>query len=941
MGCLPTKLPGANMTPPLVQCTFMTPVVGRQFELETLAKFLRREPREFACLVLEGEAGVGKTTLWRAGVQLAGDHSSTVLSCRPSEAERDLPFSALGDLLDRVDGQVFERLHDPQRRAIEVALLREDAGAQPPDQRAVSVSLLSLLRDLGTSGHVVLAVDDAQWVDRPTSDALSFVARRLDTESISMLVATRLSDGPAGTFDHAAPDARRQALRLPGLSLRALHDLLRIRLKHVFPRPTLVKIAEASSGNPFFALEIAREVMRVGWQPPGAPLPAPADFRELVAARVRTLPEPVRAALLAASVTPHPTTTLLDVDAYSLRPAVEAEIVRVAANGRISFAHPLYASAIYESEPIASRQELHRRMAQLALAGEDERVRHLALASSPPDEQVARALEGGAARARRRGAWQFAAELLEQARVFTPPGRPHVGARRGIAAAEHYSHASDRKRASVLLEELLAQDLDASARAEGLGLLGQIRYNDESFAESLRLFEEARRYASDALTIANIELDLAYASSQVWDFERTATHVAHALELTATLDDDGLHAMALAYRAMSEYLRGNGIDWHAVEQSVAREDPDRTVPLQRTPGAIQGLLLLFDGRLVEARDRLELVCQRATERGDESDTSYFLCWLAWLETQAGDLRAAHARADQALLLATLTHSTSIRAFALACRATVTALLGDAELARRDCVDASCLAEQTTNGIAMRMIAIARCLLELSLGNAAAAWQGVEPVLTQVAHLRGPLEPGTLVFLPDGIEALVALGELERAEALLDAFQDRTRVVDRAWAVAMGDRCRGLLLAARGGLAGAAVHLHRALHEHRRLAIPFELARTLVCVGRIERRRKRLKSARAALAEALEIFDDIGTPLWAATARAELERTHLREASSELSPTELRVAELAGSGLTNRQIATRLFVSPKTVENNLARAYGKLGVHSRAELGAWMARSSEE
>jgi len=112
------------MTPPLVQCTFMTPVVGRQFELETLAKFLRREPREFACLVLEGEAGVGKTTLWRAGVQLASDHSSTVLSCRPSEAERDLPFSALGDLLDRVDGQVFERLHDPQRRAIEVALLR-------------------------------------------------------------------------------------------------------------------------------------------------------------------------------------------------------------------------------------------------------------------------------------------------------------------------------------------------------------------------------------------------------------------------------------------------------------------------------------------------------------------------------------------------------------------------------------------------------------------------------------------------------------------------------------------------------------------------------------------------------------------------------------------------------------------------------------------------
>src|SRR5205823_1833205 len=175
---------------------------------------------------------------------------------------------------------------------------------------------------------------------------------------------------------------------------------------------------------------------------------------------------------------------------------------------------------------------------------------------------------------------------------------------------------------------------------------------------------------------------------------------------------------------------------------------------QRTPGGIQGLLLLFDGRLVEARDRLELVCQRATERGDESDTAYFLCWLAWLETQAGDLPAAQARADQALLVATLTDSTSIRAFALACRATVTALRGDIESARRDCDDASCLAEQTTNGIAMRMIAIARCLLELSVGNAAAAWQSVEPLLARLAHHHGPWEPATLIFLPDAIEALI-------------------------------------------------------------------------------------------------------------------------------------------------------------------------------------------
>jgi DNA-binding CsgD family transcriptional regulator len=269
------------------------------------------------------------------------------------------------------------------------------------------------------------------------------------------------------------------------------------------------------------------------------------------------------------------------------------------------------------------------------------------------------------------------------------------------------------------------------------------------------------------------------------------------------------------------------------------------------------------------------------------------------------------------------------------------LRGEIPLARRDCENAICLADQTANAIATRMIAYARCLLELSTEDASAAWQAAEPLLTQLAHVRGPWEPRALLVLPDALEALITIAELDRAETLVDALQDRARALDRAWALAMAERCRGLLLAARGDLAGAALHLQQALHEHRRLGMPFELARTLLCVGRVERRRKQRKSARAALGQALELFEQVGTPLWAGKARAELERTHLREAPAELSPSELRIAQLAGSGLSNRQIAARLFLSPKTVEANLARAYGKLGVHSRAELGARMARSVDE
>jgi DNA-binding CsgD family transcriptional regulator len=205
-----------------------------------------------------------------------------------------------------------------------------------------------------------------------------------------------------------------------------------------------------------------------------------------------------------------------------------------------------------------------------------------------------------------------------------------------------------------------------------------------------------------------------------------------------------------------------------------------------------------------------------------------------------------------------------------------------------------------------------------------------------AEAQGVGEPIGVLFLPVALEALVQLDKLDRAEALLDTFQRRARELDRVWALATGERCRGLVLAARGDLSGAAERFRQSLVEHQRLEMPFELARTLLCFGQVQRRRKLRKEAREALGKALEIFDRLGSPLWAAEARAELERTHVRVAPAELTPSEQRVAELAGSGLTNKQIAERLFLSPKTIEANLGRAYTKLGIGSRAELGAKMA-----
>jgi DNA-binding CsgD family transcriptional regulator len=202
------------------------------------------------------------------------------------------------------------------------------------------------------------------------------------------------------------------------------------------------------------------------------------------------------------------------------------------------------------------------------------------------------------------------------------------------------------------------------------------------------------------------------------------------------------------------------------------------------------------------------------------------------------------------------------------------------------------------------------------------------------------EPVGFPFLPDALEALIATGELERAERLLVPFEQRALELDRAWARATGARCRGLLYAARGELEHAEAEFARALEQHRRLTMPFEEARTLMTLGQLQRRARKPKQARAAIARADEVFEALGARLWADRARAELARTHLRQVPGELTPTERRVAELAAAGGTNRQIAGQLFVSAKTVEANLARVYRKLGIHSRAELGMRMAGELE-
>jgi DNA-binding CsgD family transcriptional regulator/TolA-binding protein len=906
------------------------PVVGRENELTFADAFLERAGRRSGVLVFEGEAGIGKTTVWREAVRRADQAGFRTLSCRPGEMETKLALSAVADLLDPVPEETFASLPDPQRKALEVVLLRAAPGRAGMEGRQVATAFRSLLDVLSAERSLLVAVDDVQWVDAASAAVIAFALRRLAGRPIAWLF-TRRSGEPAafGAERLVAPEslARRQ---LGPLTLAALHHVLKDRLEQPLSRPVLARVHRVSGGNPLYALEIARELLRAGDAPSLGSIPVPDDLRELIAGRVRRLPPGTRDALLACAALSQPTTAL--VDERALSPGEEADIVSVDSDGRIAFLHPLYASAVYGSASQSRRRALHARLAEL-VDDVEERARHLALASAEPDERVARALEEGARVARIRGAWESAAELLEQGARLTPAERRNEVHRRTIHAAEHHVHAGDRARARALIEEVLDDSPTRSMRADALRLLGEISYNDGSFEEAKRPFAESIDYADDARLAVVSELGLGYVYSNLWDFPTARLHSERALQRSEAIGEGSLIAEALALHAMMDFLCARGIDWEKVERSLALEDREALATLQRRPSTIAALLLLYAGRHGEARERMRAICATARERGDESDLAFILLWLSWLETRSGDFPAALGLAEEAASLATLTGSPTVEAWVLTQRAYVHAHRGQVAQTRRDCADAAPLIQRFDFALPTIWVAASLILLELSLGDPRAAWEACEP-LVRAVEAQGVGEPVPLFFLPDALEALVALGDLERAEGLLEALEERGRELDRVWALATAARCRGLLLAARGDVAGGAHALEEALAHHERIELPFERARALLVKGGVERRARKRTRAKATLEEALAEFERLGAPLFAKRAREELSRVGLRRSNGdELTPSERRVAQLAATGLTNREIASELFISPKTVEANLSRVYRKLGISSRAQLGA--------
>lgn len=905
---------------------------GRERELALGDAFLETATERFGVLVCHGDAGAGKTTVWGEVVRRAEDRGFRVLSCRPAETETKYALSAVADLVEAVPGEAVAALPDPQRRALEVALVRVEASGASAQPRALATAVRSLFLGLSGEEPLLVAIDDVQWLDKASADVLEFALRRLAGARAGWLFARRVGEPCRLDPDRLVPPEFLTRLAVGPLTVAALHHMLKDRLEEPLSRSALVRVHAISGGNPFYALEIAREMARSEGIT-GVLMPVPDSVRGLLSRRLRRLPEPTRDALLVASALSEPTTSLVDEDA--LRPAEEDDIVTVDSDGRVAFRHPLYASAVYASASRMRRRIVHMSLAE-RITDSEERARHLAAVTTDPDETIAQALASGAAVARSRGAWGSAAELLEQASKLTPSDGSDSAHAREISAAEHHIRAGDRSHARALLEGALSQPLPRPLRADALRLLGEISYNDEDLREATRLFTAALDDAEEPRTAIAIELGLAYSYSQLFDFAHGIPHAHSALERAEAAPDQPLLAEALAFTAMFDWLGGEGVDWDKVEQSLALENPDSIVPLAWRPSTLAGLLYAYVGRHAEGRERVHAAWADAVDRGDESDVAFVALWLSWLETRAGDLDRAAALVEEALALAAATEGRATGAWALAHRAYVHAVRGDVAKTREDCAEAAALLERFDHVLASIWIAAALGLLELSLGDPDAAWRACEPLVVGV-EMQGIGEPIPLFFLPEALEALIALGELDRAEPLIGCLEERGRQLDREWALATGARCRALLLAARGDLEGASDAVEQALVEHARLDMPFELGRTLLVAGVLQRRKRQRARAKASLEEAQEIFERLGTRLWAVRACEEIARLGLRRGSDrDLTASERRVAELVAKGMSNREVAAALSVSPKTVEANLGRIYRKLDISSRAELGARMA-----
>ncbi|OBA76961.1 hypothetical protein A5641_19520 [Mycobacterium sp. 1554424.7] len=901
-------------------------VVGRRAEERVVAEFLDCVSGQACGLVIEGEPGIGKTTLWLDVVERARERGFRVLRCRAAAAESVLAYTVLADLLGDVDDSIWADLPVPQQRALDGALLRHRVEAHNIDPRAVAAAFVTVVGRLAVQGPVVVAIDDLQWVDTSSANVVAYAARRLPARAA--VVCTTRDQESAARLEVPSRDATLR-VRLRPLTVGELHQVLLVRLGRSVARPTLLRIHEIAGGNPFFALELARALGSGGR---ASDVSLPGSLNELVQSRIGRVGAPD--VLLAIASLPDPTVPMVaratdssaDQVVRSLGEA-ETQAVVVIEGHRLRFTHPILAHGVYSAAAPRRRREMHRRLAELVTEPE-LRARHLALSDTSGDAETVAALDAAAVIARDRGAPAAAAELLELAL-----GLGADDPQRKIRCATHYFDAGDPGRARQILDAVVATLPAGPIRAEALHQLGLVRLYDDSFTEAAEVLEAALRASSGdtGLRVA-ISISLSFALLNAGRAMDAYGRVQQAIDDAERLGTGALLSPALGMRAMMDFMAGQGFDQSALRRAVELEEPSFRIPLPFRPRVQRTLLRAWTGEFEQARKELVELGQQCLVLGEEGELTFVGFHLVLVDIWLGRLDSAAGTADATMEVATQLGGDFPLFIALTLRAAVAAYAGRLEDARRDLDEAIAAGQRCGSTRLAEWPATLAGFVEVSRGDYQAALGALEPLLPMVRMFPEASEIISSSFVPEIVEAMIALNRFDEAEPLIEFLERNGRRLDRAWALAIGARCRAMLLAARGDVADALRTAERAMDEHQRLAMPFERARTQLLLGQLQRRHRRREAGAATVREALGTFERLGTTVWADRAEAELARRGAgRRRDHGLTATEERVAELAASGMINRDIGAALFVSPKTVEVHLSRVYRKLNIRSRTEL----------
>jgi DNA-binding CsgD family transcriptional regulator/tetratricopeptide (TPR) repeat protein len=938
-------------------------LVGRADLLETVEGHLAAG----GSVVLTGSSGIGKTAVMDAVGAAAAGRGERVLRVAGAETERWISYAGLADLLAQVPVDYLTELPEPQRAAVNGVLLRgRPSGAGSRARQARRLAWQALLERCAEDQPVLLLVDDAQWLDAASADVIAYVARRVSGRRIRAVVAERWSEHdesspqvlshldettgywtvprprPGGTVGASAlAPAPVLEIAVPPLAADELAELLDL---YRLPVRAAGKLHADSGGNPYLALALGgafADRAATDWRP----VPLPHRIHALLRDRVGALSADVRETLLLAALATRPSIELLlragRAEAeHDIRVAAAAGLL-VTDGSVVRFTPPAVAAVVAESASAAHRSGVHTALAGV-VTDAVERARHRALASANPDAEVARSIVTAADDARRRGARGLAAELYLLAADRTPPELNAERLEWLVAAAEVGAAAGRQEIVNRAAEAVLAADALPEQRVRVriplIDLAGQaLAGMDEMFAAALA------DAGDDPVLVAPLRLRLAWQAMIDGNLLRGETEADTAIALAHAARDTTTEAMAGAVKAQIARVLGRPDYMDVLNRALALPQPTMDGLLHLTPRYLAARMAMWDDRLEVAREDLFRMLA-LVERGGGEDLSAVLRTLAEVSAQAG--RCADAL-DYAGRMIRVNQEAGfspgpawyVGAIAELAGGTIARAAAYAERGLR-------ASEQESDAIFygrnLHLLGQAR----LRSGDARG---GVETLRRIRAHesAQGMVEPSVMRWHGDLASGLVAIGELDEAEATIHgaraAIAHRTH---NAGVTAQLNRAEALLQAERGDVDGAVVLLEAAIRRFDLLGQPIEQGHSLLVLGQVERRRRRYAASRAAASEALTIFTRIGAKPWVEQATRTLSRVdgtgevrpQRRESSDDgplaaLTLTEARIAAMVREGASNREIATRMFLSVKTVEATLTRIYRKLGVRSRTQLSS--------